>query len=337
MNALDRLAFASAGAVCLAVSASLWLGLPDPWWSAISALIVAHPDRGAVLSKSVMRFIGTLAGAGIGFLVATQVEGAPTLQLAAVFAATAFAMFAKLRFRYAYAWMMAALMVVIMLYMSMVSPADLYGFAHDRVLEILIGVLFATGVNRLVSRAEPKRSQAPGAAPGAAAGADRPEAVRWALIAGSTAVAIPIVWSTFELPSLVQIGVTVLVVLDRETAAARERGLQRLYGCLLGGLLGLLMVPLPGDSYLLWLGGLFVGTFLFLRLHLSRSRWAYVGTQAAIALALCAITGNGPTDTILPVLNRLAGILCGVTILVVVTWVVDGLLAASRRDRSPAT
>lgn len=144
------------------------------------------------------------------------------------------------------------------------------------------------------------------------------------------AVLIPLLWARFELPSLIQIGITVLVLIDPKTRTSRDKGKQRLYGCLLGGLVGLLAVALPGESLLLWLGNLFVAMFLFLRLHLSQSRWAYVGTQAAIAFLLCAITGTGPPDTIVPIVNRLGGILCGVVILMLVTKLVDGWFGPMR-------
>jgi hypothetical protein len=54
----------------------------------------------------------------------------------------------------------------------------------------------------------------------------------------------------------------------------------------------------------------------------SSSRWSYVGTQGGVAFLLALITGTGPSDSIMPAVNRIAGMLCGVAILFTVCAVV---------------
>jgi hypothetical protein len=63
------------------------------------------------------------------------------------------------------------------------------------------------------------------------------------------------------------------------------------------------------------------GIFLFSLLHHSVSRWAYVGTQGGVALIIALVSGFGPPDSILPAVNRIAGMLCGVGVLLCVSFV----------------
>jgi len=128
-----------------------------------------------------------------------------------------------------------------------------------------------------------------------------------ATIGGVTAMSIPILWSWLNLPSLSQIVVTSLVVLDRDGASTHFRGLERVLGCLAGGAGGLLTIRLGPDSFFIWSVMLIAGVFLFSLIHHSTSRWAYVGTQGGVAFILALVTRIGPPDSILPAVNRLPG------------------------------
>src|SRR3984957_4259674 len=88
---------------------------------------------------------------------------------------------------------------------------------------------------------------------------DRVTALRLAMIGGVAVMLIPILWSWLNLPSLAQIVVTCLVVLDRDGASTHFRGLQRVMGCLAGGAFGLLTIRLRPDSFFTWSVMLFAG------------------------------------------------------------------------------
>jgi uncharacterized membrane protein YccC len=151
----------------------------------------------------------------------------------------------------------------------------------------------------------------------------RPAALRLALIGGVAVMLIPILWSWLSLPSLAQIVITCLVVLDRDGASTHFRGLQRVLGCLAGGALGLLTIRLGPDSFLIWSVMLVTGVFLFSLIHHGGTRWAYFGTQGGVAFILALVTGLGPPDSIMPAVNRIAGMLCGVGVLLFVCFVFE--------------
>ena len=134
------------------------------------------------------------------------------------------------------------------------------------------------------------------------------------LASGLSAVSIPVLWLALNLPELTQSLVTALITLDRDFAHTRIRGSLRLLGCVAGGGLGLLFVLLGMNFFLWWSVALIFGLALFAGLHLSDSSWAYVGTQGGIAYIMTLITGNGSPNSLVPVTNRLGGMMFGVLV-----------------------
>lgn len=122
-----------------------------------------------------------------------------------------------------------------------------------------------------------------------------------------------------------------LAVLDRDSASTHFRGLQRILGCFAGGLFGLCAVRLETESFLVWSAMLIGKVFVFAILHHGGSRWSYLGTQGGTAFILATITGGGPPDSILPAVSRIAGMLCGVGILIFV-WSFAVILGIDRRQ-----
>ncbi len=76
---------------------------------------------------------------------------------------------------------------------------------------------------------------------------------------------------------------------------------------------------------------LFAGIFYFSRLHHGGGPQSYIGTQGGLACITAMVTGNGPVLDIWPVLERLAGVVLGVALMVSVSFV----LAALRAARAP--
>jgi uncharacterized membrane protein YccC len=302
----------------VAVVLAFFAHLDNPWWAAISAWVIAHPERQAVLAKGLNRVTGTLIGWFVGCCLAFLVEGAPAMQALVMFVVAATGAYGRYRSKHSYAWTIGAVGTLIVLSTSLETPGQVYHLAWYRALEILCGVIAATFVEFIFARAP---------SPSATALAqtallDRPTAFRVAAISGITMTLIPMLWAWLNLPSLTQIVASSFVVLDRDIAATSSRGLQRVLGCFGGGALGLLAVRLGPDSFFIWSITLLSGIFLFAQLHHSASHWSYVGTQGGVAFILALITSIGPPNSILPAIDRIAGMLCGVLILLVVCRVI---------------
>lgn len=326
----------TAAGVCLATLVALLLRMEDPWWAAISAWMVANPDVQALWLKGLMRIVGTLLGCIVGYVAAVAAIGNPGLQAALLFLFGYGMVQLRYRTAYSYAWLFFMLIPVMLLYVSIASPEGVRAFAIWRGLEIVIGVFAAALTAGLFTlffgspvarkslhdaylREKPKLSPQ-----------ELSDLQVLALGGGAMCVLIALVWSWFDLPALTQIGITLLVCLERDPVSARLRGAQRIGGTLLGGLLGLAAMAPGTDLMPVWLLLLFGGIYLFARLHHFGGGDAYIGTQGGIAFMFCLISGSGPPESLMPVANRLAGMLAGIVLLLAVLVVVEAVLA--RRD-----
>lgn len=310
-----RQGLVTATAVVVATLLAFWLELDNPWWAAFSAHNISHGDRNFVIRKGLMRLAGTLFGIWLGYELAPGTHGNVLIQATALFVTIYFA--TKMRFtsQYDYAWLIFMLMIVMMMFVGIQEPAELYDFAYARILEVSLGVLVCAVINFFVRGGVAKAStSAPDKAHMVA------EIERLALMSGCIIVAVPFLWSWLELPSMVQIAVTILAMVDRDLLQTREKSGYRILGCFAGGLSGLLVLGLGFDLLWAWALVLFVGVALAGRLYHSASRYAYVGKQFNLAFIITLVAGSGPAESIMPVLDRFSGIMGGVVLVVAASF-----------------
>ena len=310
-GALTRAGLVGALGVALSVLVAIRLGLEDPWWAAISAWVVSSPDHRQVLAKGVQRVAGTILGAAVGYVAAGLAAGLPAMQAILLFATGTFG--TRERFgapHFAYAWFYGAITAMLVLVQSLGQPGDLDAFARARCLEILCGVVVAT-LCEVVLGTPPVEAAAAGAA-----SAPPANLARLSLIGGLVLVLVPLLWALLDLPSVVQMAVSALVVLDRDVGSAEMRGGQRLAGCAAGGVLGAGLLALGLDALPLWLAAFGGGLLVFGRLHHGGGPRAYIGTQGGVALIMVMVSGRGSPDTLLPALERLTGVMLGTGLIV---------------------
>jgi uncharacterized membrane protein YccC len=128
---------------------------------------------------------------------------------------------------------------------------------------------------------------------------------------------------------MTQMAVTVVVVLSAPAAADPRdthrqiltKGMQRLLGCLIGGVAGLLLLGFGFDTMLPWLLALAVPVWFCAYVQNGNHAATYVGTQAGFVIIVTWIQGAGPPLSITPGLSRLVGIFCGLLILMLVVLV----------------
>lgn len=318
-----RQGLTTATGVVVAVLVALLLGLQDPWWSAISAWVVATPDRHQLLAKSMQRVVGTLLGLITALVLAVLSSGQPALLLLSLFCVGAVGARARQVAPTPYAWLLGAVTATMVLVQTAVTPSGLFEFAMTRTAEIVTGVICAALVALVIM---PAGMTAP-AAPVAVASAN--ELATVTLTGGLVLVAVLLLWQCFDLPQPMQMAISALVVLDRDPGALGHRGRQRVLGCALGGLYGLAAMTLGGASPVLWLGVLGLGLFLFSVLHHGGGPSAYVGTQGGLAVIITLVSGPAPPASILPVVERLTGATLGVVAVILVTMLVLRMRALS--------
>lgn len=326
MEHLTRHALATATGVLAAALGAFFLGFDQPYWAAISALIISNTDRSALVTKGVLRIVGTIVGVSAGYTVAVQVEGAPLFQAPLLILSAAVGAYARQRATYAYAWFYGAVTFMLMILCSMTTPSELNTVAWFRMYEIILGVTAATLAHAALGPPAGSVRLIAGAAALPPA-----EAMRQSISAGIGVFAIVMFWDLFDLPSVIQVVVSSLVVLDATVGATRRRGWQRVLGCAIGGAYGLAAIAVTGPHLLMWCGALFGGLYLSARVHLGGSANAYIGTQSALALIVTMVDAS-PPDSIMPALNRLIGIIVGVSIMSLVVWALQ-----SRAPRETAS
>jgi uncharacterized membrane protein YccC len=330
----------------LAAVVALNLHLQNPWWAAISAWVLASADRTALAQKAVLRIFGTVLGCYLGYFLAVELEPSPIGQLLALFLVGFVANYFRTISQYAYAWVVGSVSALLLVATSMtVTDASLQNMAVYRGLEIICGVVSASIGDALLAAWLPLQPTQPKSTPPAKPATSKSAAdFKIAVAAGLSAVAIPLLWLIFQLPEIAQSLVTALVTLQSDKSQSGNRGSQRIAGCLLGGAFGLFFA-LPGFRSFGWWSVTFVaGLTILAMLHVSTSRFTYLGTQGGVAFIMAMVSQNGPPESIWPALSRLSGMALGVIVTIVILHLVELVTenaerrarAARRRDRIPS-
>ncbi len=139
-------------AAMLALWIALRIGLDRPYWAMATAYIVAQPLTGAMRSKSMYRFIGTLAGAVASLALLPNLVNAPVLLVAALslwFAVCIY--FAVLdRTPRSYLFLLAGYGAALMVFPSVDAPGAIWDVVLARVEEITLGIVCTTVIGSLV-------------------------------------------------------------------------------------------------------------------------------------------------------------------------------------------
>jgi multidrug resistance protein MdtO len=156
------------------------------------------------------------------------------------------------------------------------------------------------------------------------------EAVRFAIKAGVAVSMSTVIIEALDAPGLSTAIISCVVVAQSFFGAGLRKGLLRIAGATAGGMLALLVV-VAVEPIMHTLASLLVVTVVCFGMaawvQAGSSRIGYVGLQMAIVLALTLINTGGPTTDLIPVRDRLLGILLGIVVMGIVDvalWPVFG-------------
>jgi len=330
----------TAAAVALATTVALAVRVDSIWWAAISAFVSTRATGPASLQRGALRIAGTAVGAALALLLSPWLVNDDVAMCLVLLVGSTLGVVGYLVSRHGYSWLLGAVTAVMVLLSALADPLSALSVACNRTAEVTIGTVAAILVAMLLA---PKPEAAPPpVAPGWSdlLGAQWP-AVQHALRAGISVMLVPLVWTWAELPGLAQTAVTVAAVMavpalsnDAATDQKKifERAMHRILGCLLGGIAGLACLALSVENFLPWLLMLTAGVWVAAHVQGSQRGIGYIGTQAAVVFITTLVQGWGPPSSILPGIERLAGITGGLVILLVVT-----LLTAPSRTTAVST
>ena len=142
----------SFAAAMLAMYLASRAGLPRPFWALMTTYIVAHPLAGAVRSKAVYRFLGTLIGCTATVLLVPALSNAPELLTLVLALWVGLCLCISLfdRTPRSYVFMLAGYTAALIGFPSVQTPLVLFDTAVARVEEIGLGIFCATLIHSLV-------------------------------------------------------------------------------------------------------------------------------------------------------------------------------------------
>jgi uncharacterized membrane protein YccC len=321
-----RQGLVAACSVVLATVLALALEVESPWWAAISGFMSLMSTGAGSLRRGLLRMIGTVAGALLGFVMARWLpydHFALYLFLAAV---TMLGVVAMQVSPHGLVWLFLTITSSMVLLMSLDNPMNALDVAFYRTFEVAIGVTSAIIVANLMQdwHADP-----PPMAPGWRHLLD----AQWpAMLHGlRSAIAVVVVlsvWLMIDLPQITEMAITVAVVMSAPVIAdgsistrraVAQRSLHRFIGCLLGGLVALACLALNVTSFPWWLAMIGMAVWIGAHVQAGKHGVGYVGTQAAFVFVITLIQGSKPPDSIMPGVDRFIGITGGLGILLIVS------------------
>jgi uncharacterized membrane protein YccC len=338
--ARTRQGIVAACSVMLATTLALALEVDSPWWAAISAFMSLMSTGAGSLRRGMLRMTGTIAGAVLGFVMARWLPYDHFALYLFLAATTMLGVIAMQVSPHGLAWLFLTITSSMVLLMSLNDPLQALHVAYYRTFEVAIGVASAIIVANLLQdwHADP-----PPTAPGwrHLLGAQWPAVLHGARSAIAVVVVL-MVWILIDLPQVTQMAITIAVVMSAPVIAdgglstrqaVAQRSLHRVIGCLLGGIVALACLALDITSFPWWLAMIGAAVWLGMHVQVGKHGVGYVGTQAAFVFIVTLIQGAGPPDSIMPGVDRFAGITGGLGILLIVSlllWPSDAEIAGEK-------
>jgi uncharacterized membrane protein YccC len=316
--------------VVLSVLAALYLHLDNAWWAGISGFIVSQATSAASFKKGLQRIGGTAAGAAVAFVAMRWIAYDHVACYLFLLICTFVGVLGFEVSRNGYAWLLSAVTADMIVLMSLLQPTQTLHAAVYRTAEVAIGTVVAMLLTFMLADDAPDARLDPAPEPPGFAGADAP-ALLHAARSGVSVMLIPLVWSWLNLPAFgAQMGVTAIVVSAVPAlgtppsillSTVVTRALHRIVGCLIGGVAALLCLVAPLTTFLPWLLALAGGVYVATHIQSSARGISYVGTQISIVFIMTLVQGFGPPSSIWPGVDRFAGIMIGLMVLLVVSLV----------------
>ncbi len=324
--AQSRMGIVAAVSVVLTTTVALLMQLDAPWWAAISGYMSLMSTGAASARRGMLRLSGTVVGAILGFVMARWLPYDPVALCLFLGGATMAGVIAMQVSPHGLAWLFMAITSSLVLLMSLNDPTLAFQIACDRTIDVAVGVSCAMVTAKVLQdwHAEP-----PPTAPGwrHLLGAQWPSVLH-GLRAGISVVTVLIVWTLIDLPDVGEMAVTIAVVMAAPLIAdggtstrhlVAEKSFHRFMGCLLGGLVALACLALQVESLFWWLA--MIGGVVWVGMHIQMGRHGipYVGTQFAFVYVITMVQGLAPPESIMPGVDRFAGITGGLGILMIVS------------------
>ncbi len=132
----------------LALFIAFCLDLNQPQWAAATAVIVAQPHSGMVVSKGLARLVGTLMGTVISLVVTALFSQTPWLFILALSLGLMICTAAStvIRSAWSYSFVLAGYTTAIIVLPDVFKPLSIFDYAIARCTEICLGIICSSAV-----------------------------------------------------------------------------------------------------------------------------------------------------------------------------------------------
>lgn len=327
--------------VTLAILLARAIGAANISWAAVAGYMVMRGTVGETLLRGTLRIAGTVAGGLLALLLAPLAFSgpfsAPSATALLLLLVGTLSLYTAMTARRSYAWLFFGLTFAMAILDHVGNPAiPIRSFVQTRVLETAAGTVACIFVSAVSARSLRRRW------PGTPAVSERgqgwrPEAFRHALECGVALAILCLLTFRFGWPGPAQAAITIMAVMMIPVNKVGRSGLipvstrllHRLIGCVAGaGFAGLFLLA-GHDSAAVLLPATLLGVALGRLVENGVPQWRYAGIQFTIAVLVTLVPDDYAHAAATPAVERLAGILIGMAILVPVlllSW-----LASKRR------
>lgn len=322
----NRQGVVAATSVVLSTVVALLMEMDSPWWAAISGYMSLMSTGAASVRRGLLRLAGTVIGATLGFVMARWLPYDHVALCLFLAVTTMLGVIAMQVSPHGLAWLFMSITSSMVLLMSLNDPTQALQISVDRVMDVAIGVTSAIVVANVLQDWHADR---PPTAPGwrHLLGAQWPSVLH-GLRSAISVVAVLEIWIAINLPDVSQMAVTVAVVMSAPLVGegglgtrhlVAERSLHRFLGCLMGGVVALACLALQVESFIWWLALIAAVVWIGMHVQMGTRGVGYVGTQFTFVFVITMIQGLAPPSSIMPGIERFAGITGGLGVLMLVS------------------
>ncbi|OGT32882.1 MAG: hypothetical protein A3C44_04920 [Gammaproteobacteria bacterium RIFCSPHIGHO2_02_FULL_39_13] len=316
--------------------------LPLGVWAVVTIAAVTQTGLTQTLSKSLMRTIGTIIGAVMGYTIAMLANGDVTIMMISLLIVIWFSSYIALQPTiYSYAGIVTGMTIAIVLFFS-ITHQDFYAVAVDRSFEVLLGVLVIAVLNLflfyIVKKYYPKGMTKK------IISWKRPQfTIKLQHAVPATKVALAclltfVIWYFFKLPAGYWATITCLLIMEESHSVTFKKGFFRFVSHLIVALIGFLCVlALLHFSYEWRLLPLLLTFFLCGFLIGTENQYASMGNTMGIAMAIMLLSDPGSHETIKIIFERFYNVTIGIAVAFVMLNPIEKIFLGRfkfRKDRA---
>lgn len=293
---------------------TILLQFQDPFWAVITVVVLYVEPKIHPVLKAFWRLIGTFSGYGLGLLTVMLFANHPFTLLCALFLIILLFTYLGLSKSSAYAYYFCAITAFIVILSGFLNIQNTVAIGAWRSADVALGVLIIA-LYCIVSPKEKVQQASP-----IDNSIDHHKNFMRALKVSTSCVitASLFLWIKWY-GSIIGVISAFLIAIPEESSQSLITGFERSMGCFFGAVAGLLTLILVAHNLFFLFLAIFFTTTIYYFLHLKYPQYAYMKLQAIVAFLIAIMPeSNVLTNNVDPALERLAGIIAGVIIAVIV-------------------